>query len=213
MSSTLPPSARFYRLSVAALGGLSALIFAANCYGNELLVRYRAHEQLSIGLQPEPGDPGFMGWGPGVPYRILFWLVFTIVAIVEAITLRGYRWYTAKTGGSEAQRVGNLEGKTKVSDAIGRGVQLFRVRVPNEHFIEIAELPALSTPPMGRRRILKVRDENVWYALLTIPYKDEEEIIVRGPSAQWEDWDWRELAAIADSCRWQGVGSAPRYVI
>lgn len=96
MSSKLLSSAQAYRLSVAALAGISALIFAANCYGNELLVRYRAYDQVSVGLEPEPGDPGFIGWGPGVPYRILFWLTLTITAVVEAITLRGHRWYTAR---------------------------------------------------------------------------------------------------------------------
>lgn len=210
-------STRVYRLGLVTLAGVSALIFAASCYGNELLVRYRASEQLSRGLEPEPepepGDPGFMGWGPGVPYGNLFWLIITVVATVEAITLRGYRWYAARAGSSETRHAGNLASAAKVSDAIGRGVQMFRVRAPEEHFIELAELPALPTLSVGRRRILKARNENVWYALLTIPYKDEEEIIVRGPDAQWEDWDWAELAGIADSCRWRGVGSAPRYVI
>lgn len=213
MSSRMPHSVRVYRLGVVAVAGISMLMFAADSYRNELLVRYRAYEQLSVGLESAAGDPGFMGWGPGIPYQTLFWLVFTIVATVEAVMLRGYRWYTSRVGSVETQPAGSLPSSARVSDAIGRGVQLFRVRSPERHFVEIAELPALQTLCIGRRRVLKARSENVWYALLTIPYKDEEEIIVRGPSAQWENWDWAELADVADSCRWRGVGSAPRYVL
>ena len=42
------------------------------------------------------------------------------------------------------------------------------------------------------------------FAYMRIPYKDEEEIIVRAHDSNWNDWDWNELANIADSVRWQG---------
>jgi hypothetical protein len=48
---------------------------------------------------------------------------------------------------------------------------------------------------------------------MRIPYKDEEEIIVRPGSNDSERWDWRSLAQIADGCRWRGPTTDPRYVL
>lgn len=97
--------------------------------------------------------------------------------------------------------------------AIGRGVQLFRVMSPSQHFEEITELPALTKYYIGRRRVWKAKSEEAWYALLTIPYKDEEEILVRAPDSNWSEWDWENLAKIADGCRWRGPQLDSRIVI
>jgi hypothetical protein len=102
---------------------------------------------------------------------------------------------------------------TKVSDAIGRGVQLFRVRAPRKHFVELTELSPMFQLCIGRRRVWKAKKEEAWYALLTIPFKDEEEILVRAPGPNWEEWDWQDLVSQADACRWRGPNLDPRYVI
>jgi hypothetical protein len=47
---------------------------------------------------------------------------------------------------------------------------------------------------------------------MLIPYKDEEQIIVRTKSSDWKNWDWNELASIADSVRWSGSGNEKRYL-
>jgi hypothetical protein len=100
----------------------------------------------------------------------------------------------------------------KISDAIGSGVQLFRVRSPEKHFVELAELSPLPELFVGRRRVWKTKEGEAWYAVLTIPYKDEEEILVRAPHGRWEEWDWKVLAAIADGCRWRGSQIDSRHV-
>lgn len=100
-----------------------------------------------------------------------------------------------------------------VTDAIGEGVQLFRIKSPKLHFDEVTELPPKYDLYIGRCRVWKAKGEDSWYALLTIPYKDEEEILVRAPSAEWSEWDWKALADKADRCRWQGSSIDPRYVL
>jgi hypothetical protein len=48
---------------------------------------------------------------------------------------------------------------------------------------------------------------------MRIAYKDEEEIIVRAETDDYEDWDWEELAEAGDNCRWRGGGLDVRYVV
>lgn len=74
-----------------------------------------------------------------------------------------------------------------VSKKIGAGVQLFRIRHPTLFFKEVAKLPGMRDECIAERRVWKVKDEDAYYALLTIPYKDEEKILVRAPSANWEE--------------------------
>ena len=103
--------------------------------------------------------------------------------------------------------------KCKLSDTIGRGVQLFRIRKPTQYFIEVAQLPSMPQLAISDRRVWKARDEEVWYGLLTIPYADEEQILVRGPHDRWDQWNWKALAEVAESCRWRGPDLDQRYVI
>ena len=93
------------------------------------------------------------------------------------------------------------------------GVQLFRIRNPKNYFEEIAVLGPLPEAMIGERRIWKLKDENVFYALLEIPYKDVEKILVKAPSADWNKWNWEDLASIADGCRWRGSKLDKRYVV
>lgn len=102
---------------------------------------------------------------------------------------------------------------TDAIEAVGEGVQLFRIKSPKRHFEEIEELPPKTELYISRRRVWKAKSGDAWYALLTIPYKDEEEILVRAPSADWSDWDWKALADQADRCRWRGASLDARYVL
>jgi hypothetical protein len=42
------------------------------------------------------------------------------------------------------------------------------------------------------------------FAVMRIPFKDEEEILVRAESPDWAAWDWGALADIAGRRRWRG---------
>jgi hypothetical protein len=48
---------------------------------------------------------------------------------------------------------------------------------------------------------------------MRIPYKDEEDFLVRAPRGSWESWDWDALAEIADTCRWRGSPVEERYLM
>jgi hypothetical protein len=48
---------------------------------------------------------------------------------------------------------------------------------------------------------------------MLLPYKDEEEIVVRAETNDYADWDWAKLAQAADDCRWRGAGLDVRYVL
>jgi hypothetical protein len=106
-----------------------------------------------------------------------------------------------------------LDRPCQVSQKVGSGVQLFRIRHPKLFFKEVATLPGMRDESIVERRVWKVKDEDVYYALLTIPYKDEEKILVRAPNANWEEWDWKQLASQADACRWKGPSLDSRYVL
>jgi hypothetical protein len=95
---------------------------------------------------------------------------------------------------------------------IGRGVQLFRIRNPKRHFEQVADLGGLPEATIGGRRVWKLRDTDIYFALLTIPYKDEEDLLVRAEGADWDSWDWSILARIADECRWRGPQIDERWI-
>jgi hypothetical protein len=95
---------------------------------------------------------------------------------------------------------------------IGIGVQLFRIRHPLRHFEEVADLGPLHEKLIGGRRVWRLRATGVFYALLEIPFKDEEQILVRAPDGDWGAWDWGALAMVAEGCRWRGPDLDDRWI-
>jgi hypothetical protein len=95
---------------------------------------------------------------------------------------------------------------------IGKGVQLFRVRFVRWHFKKIADLGPLHDKMISGRQVLKLKGTDALYALLTIPYKDEEIILVRADNPDWAQWDWEQLARIASECRWRGPHLDKRWI-
>lgn len=100
-----------------------------------------------------------------------------------------------------------------ICDAIGPGVQTFRIRKPLTYFECVEQLPGIPELWLSARAIWACRRCGRRFAWMRIPYKDEEEIIVRPGSNDSERWDWRSLAQIADGCRWRGPTTDPRYVL
>jgi len=102
---------------------------------------------------------------------------------------------------------------SEIVAAIGDGVQLFRVRNPDKYFLKQIDLPGIPEFWIDRRQVWKIKDSDFWYALLGIPFKDIEDILVRAPDSDWQRWDWKSLADIASGCRWRGPELDSRYVL
>ena len=99
--------------------------------------------------------------------------------------------------------------------AIGLGVQLFRIREPARRFETIATLGPLPSEMIGGRWVWKCRSCGALFALLRIPFRDEEDILVRSRSNSddWTSWDWKRLAELAEQSRWQGPALDKSYVM
>jgi len=100
----------------------------------------------------------------------------------------------------------------KLSEAIGKGVQLFRIRKPMRHFEELADLGSMSDVMIAGRKVWRLKGSKIHFALLSIPYKDVEDILVRADSPDWSEWNWKALAEIADGCRWRGPKMDTRWI-
>lgn len=88
--------------------------------------------------------------------------------------------------------------------AIKRGVQTFRIGKPAIDFEYLQQLPGIPEQWISARAVWACRHCGQFFAWMRIPYKDEEEIIVRTDSNDPQSWDWASLARIADECRWRG---------
>jgi hypothetical protein len=96
---------------------------------------------------------------------------------------------------------------------LGPGAQLFRVRHPRRHFEEVADFgPSLDAMIRGRR-VWKCRRCGGLFALLRLPFRDEEEILVRMHAPDWTSWDWPALANRAEALRWRGPDVEPRELL
>ena len=98
-------------------------------------------------------------------------------------------------------------------NAVGRGVQTFRIRHPRRLFKVVADAGSDPALFLDGRAVWACRLCGRMFAWLRICYKDHEEILVRADSSHWESWDWAALAEVADTCRWRGPGRDERYVI
>ena len=98
-------------------------------------------------------------------------------------------------------------------NAIGPGVQTFRLRNSADLFDVVVTLDGIANEIVDSRAVWACRDCGQHFAWLRIFYKDHEEIIVRAPTSDWRNWDWEALAAIADACRWRGPGRDAKYVL
>ena len=97
--------------------------------------------------------------------------------------------------------------------AVGRGVQVFRIRHP-EHFFEVvADVGSDCGHFLDARGVWACRLCGQRFAWMRIPFKDEEEILVRADSQNWQDWNWEALAETAGQCRWRGEKIDKRYVL
>ena len=66
----------------------------------------------------------------------------------------------------------------------------------------------------GGRWIWRCRGCGALFALLRIPYRDEEDILARSRySGDWHTWNWKHLADLAEQSRWRGLDYDKRYVL
>ena len=98
-------------------------------------------------------------------------------------------------------------------EQLKNGVQIFRIRTPNEHFVEIEDVGSDYSNYIESRKIWRCKHCGNLFAYLKIPYKDMEEIIVRAPKEEPNNWDWKKLADVADTCRWRGPQTDELYIL
>ena len=100
-------------------------------------------------------------------------------------------------------------------EAIGRGVQTFRIRLLTRRmlFRRVQRLPGAFEQCISSREVWECRRCGDLFAVMSIPFKVEEEIIVRAENADCAAWDWGALADIAGRCRWRGPSLDERYVV
>jgi hypothetical protein len=79
-------------------------------------------------------------------------------------------------------------------------------------FRRIARLGGVFEQSIGSREVWQCRRCGQLFAVMRIPFKDEEEIAVRAENPDWAAWDWSSLADIANRCRWRGPSLDERYV-
>ena len=93
------------------------------------------------------------------------------------------------------------------------GTQVFRIRNPKTHFDIVEEFESDYSQHIAARAVWRCKECGDLFAFLKIPFKDEEEIIVRVQNYNPESWDWSELADIAASVRWRGSALDDRWVL
>ena len=100
-----------------------------------------------------------------------------------------------------------------VCHAVGRGVQLFRIRDPGQCFAMVVDLGPDYEESLGARQVWTCRTCGAPFAVMRIPFKSEEDVLVRAPISHWQNWDWSSLAGIAANCGWRGPSLDRRYVM
>ena len=95
---------------------------------------------------------------------------------------------------------------------IGSGVQTFRIRWARFKFRVVQRLPPIRESLIESREIWSCRRCGRLFAIVRVPFKDLEEILVRPTTQVPSEWDWNSIAAAAESVRWRGPGDEPRVV-
>ena len=95
---------------------------------------------------------------------------------------------------------------------IGKGVQLFRVKDPENSLIQLEDLGPDYEKHLGSRQIWACKSCNTLYAYIEVPFKDIEKFIIRPDSQNKTNWNWEHFGNIAESCRWKGSHSEKRYL-
>ncbi len=97
-----------------------------------------------------------------------------------------------------------------LSKLIGMGVGTFRIRDFDKHFSVLEDLGPDYPNFLESRKIVKLIEEDVLYALVQVPYKSMEEFVIRitDPKAI----DWKEIVEKTKNCTWRGPQLDPRYI-
>lgn len=98
-----------------------------------------------------------------------------------------------------------------LSKAIGDGIQTFRIRNFEQHFSIVDDLGPDYANYLESRKIVKLIDEDILYALVRVPYKDIEEFVIR-ITTDINSIDWKEIADRTEKCRWRGPELDQRYI-
>ena len=99
---------------------------------------------------------------------------------------------------------------SKLSKAIGVGVQTFQIRDFDQHFSVVEELGPDWPNYLASRKIVKLIDEDLFYAWVGVSYKDIEEFVIRINDVT--SINWKAIAETAERCRWRRPRRDLRYI-
>ena len=98
-----------------------------------------------------------------------------------------------------------------LSEAIGDGVQTFRIRDFDQHFSIVEDLGPDHKNHLASRKLVTLVGENLLYVLVEIFYKDLEEFVIR-INDDVSKINWKEMARKAEQYRWRGPSLDSRYI-
>jgi hypothetical protein len=99
-----------------------------------------------------------------------------------------------------------------LSHKIGIGIQTFRIKNFWGLFSLVEDLGPDYEKYLESRKIVKLNDEDEYYALVQIPYKDIEEFVIRIDKTILSIIDWNNIAEISSKCRWRGPKIDKRFI-
>lgn len=88
-----------------------------------------------------------------------------------------------------------------------------RIRFPRIKFRVIERLAPLLERQIDSRQVWACRKCGQLFAVVRLPLKDLEEIVVRPGSQDSSGWDWEEIAAVAAGVRWRGSSNEARFIV
>ncbi|MBN2041805.1 MAG: hypothetical protein JW864_17345 [Spirochaetes bacterium] len=102
-----------------------------------------------------------------------------------------------------------------LSERIGKGVQTFRIKGFENLYTEVMDFGPDHENFLQSRKVIKLKSENKYYAMVEIPYKDVEQFIVLLENCNFEffnDIDWVNVAKTTESCLWIGPQFESRFI-
>ena len=98
--------------------------------------------------------------------------------------------------------------------SIGNGVQLFRIRNPQELFEMIEDLGADYSQYIASKQIWRCKSCNSRFAFLRVPFdKDEEDFLLPVEDPEPSIWNWALLVESASDSRWRGPELDEKFVL
>ena len=97
-------------------------------------------------------------------------------------------------------------------DKIGQGKQTFRIPDFWNYFMNVTDFGADYKNLYESRKIIKLKDHDIYFALVRVPFNDIEEFIIRIPTCDPDKVNWDEVMKVCEICRWRGPTLEPKML-